>query len=122
MSVPVLTAGSRQTFGRINIKKFIGKEFGIAPDSFLLVSTSCDHGCSNVCGSEAMYGCLLPLGGLRSRCSLRPLPPYPASRFAALVYGGTFPLPESGGGHASQRQQATNIANSLFHGMKHIVL
>jgi len=83
--------------GRINIKKFIGKEFGIAPDSFLLVSASCDHGCSSGCGSEAMRGCRLPLRGLRSRCSLRPLPQYPASRFAELVYGGLFPLPVSGG-------------------------
>jgi hypothetical protein len=47
--------------GRINIKKFIGKEFGIAPDSLLLVSASCDHGCSSGCGSEAMCGCLLLL-------------------------------------------------------------
>jgi len=46
--------------GRINIKKFIGKEFGIAPDSFLLVSASCDHGCSSGVGAKlfVVAGCL----------------------------------------------------------------
>ena len=40
-------------------------------------------------------------GGLRSLCSLRPLPQSTSSRFAELVSSGPLPLPVSGGGHAS---------------------
>ena len=49
----------------------------------------------------AMAGRVRMGGGLRSLCSLRPLPQSTSSRFAELVSSGPLPLPVSGGGHAS---------------------